>query len=81
LTDLPTRQPNASCFNFFAPAQNILNCEAITNTIKNKSEVSKFFGCPQTAHLQAAQANTQPKLAKEPFFANALIIPFTIILS
>jgi len=24
LADLPTRQPNASCFNFFAPAQNIL---------------------------------------------------------
>jgi len=56
LTDLPTRQTNASCFNFFAPAQNIL----------------KFFGSPQTAHLQAAQADPQPKLAKEPFFANTL---------
>jgi hypothetical protein len=52
LTDLPTRQSNSSCFIFFAPAQNIL----------------KFFGSPQTAHLQAAQADPQPKLAKEPFF-------------
>jgi len=52
LTDLPTRQPNASCFIFFAHAQNTL----------------KFFGCPQTAHLQAAQTDPQPKLAKEPFF-------------
>ncbi|MCC6721988.1 MAG: hypothetical protein IT243_07275 [Bacteroidia bacterium] len=82
LTDLPTclpdrqaRQPNASCFNFFAPAQNILNCEAITNTLKNNNAVSKFFGSPQTAHLQAAlpvpplrEANPQSKLAKEPFF-------------
>lgn len=25
----------------------------------------------QTAHLQAAQAYPQPKLAKEPFFAHA----------
>jgi len=55
LTDLPTRQPSPSCFNFFAPAQNIL----------------KFSGSPQTAHLQAAQADPQPNLAKEPFFANA----------
>ena len=30
-----------------------------------------FFPNPQTAHLQAAQANAQPKLAKEPFFAIA----------
>jgi len=74
LTDLPTQlvpilreQPNASCFNFFAPAQNILNCGAITNTVKNKHGVSKFFGCPQTAHLQVAQADPQPKLAKDPF--------------
>jgi hypothetical protein len=57
LTDLPARQPYASCFNFFAPAQNIL----------------KFFASPQTAHLQAAQADPQPKLAKEPFLANALM--------
>jgi hypothetical protein len=57
LTDLLTRLPNVSCFNFLAPAQNIL----------------KFFSCPQTAHLQAAQADPQPKLAKEPFFANALL--------
>jgi len=34
--------------------------------------ILKFFGCPQTAHLQAAQADLQPKLAKEPFFANPL---------
>jgi hypothetical protein len=27
----------------------------------------------QTAHLQAAQAYPQPKLAKEPFFAKATI--------
>lgn len=27
----------------------------------------------QTAYLQAAQAYPQPKLAKEPFFANAAI--------
>jgi hypothetical protein len=56
LTDMPTRQPYASYFNFFVLAQNIL----------------KFFGSLQTAHLQAAQADPQPKLAKEPFFANAL---------
>lgn len=62
LTDMPTRQPNASCFIFFAPAQNIL----------------KFFGSAQTAHLQAAQADTQPKLAKEPFFANALHLLVTL---
>jgi len=31
----------------------------------------KFYANPQTAHLQAAQANAQPKLAKEPFFAIA----------
>jgi len=31
----------------------------------------QFVAAAQTAHLQAAQAYPQPKLAKEPFFANA----------
>jgi hypothetical protein len=57
MTDFETRQPNASCFNFFAPAQNIL----------------KSYGRPQTAHLQAAQADPQPKFAKEPSFPSLLL--------
>jgi len=59
LTDLPTRQPTASCFNFFALAQNIL----------------KFYASPQTAHLLLPQPHkpTLQAKAKEPFFANALL--------
>jgi hypothetical protein len=30
----------------------------------------KFYANPQTAHLQAAQANAQPKLAKEPLLCH-----------
>jgi hypothetical protein len=54
-----TRQTNASCFSFFAPAQNIL----------------KFSGSPQTAHLLLPQPHkpTLQAKAKEPFFANALM--------
>ncbi|HMR55666.1 MAG TPA: hypothetical protein PKC10_00020 [Cyclobacteriaceae bacterium] len=36
-----------------------------------RTKILKFYADPQTAHLQAAQANAQPKLAKEPFFAIA----------
>jgi len=58
LTDLLTRQPNASCFNFFAPAQNIL----------------KFFGsCTNGTFGLAPTAQADPSAKpKEPFFANAL---------
>jgi hypothetical protein len=58
LTDLPTRQPNAACFIFFAPAQNIL----------------KFFGSRTNGTFgfaPTAQADPAAK-PKEPFFANAL---------
>jgi len=54
---LPTRQPNASCFNFLARAQKKM----------------KFFCTPQMAHLllpRHAKGNPSAK-AKEPFFANA----------
>jgi len=44
-----------------------------------RTNILKFYANPQTAHLQAAQANAQPKLAKEPFFANAPTNKLTII--
>jgi len=40
------------CFNFFT----------------HRTKILKFYADPQTAHLQAAQPNAQPKLAKESFF-------------
>lgn len=56
LTDLPTRQPFASCLNFFSP----------------RTKYFEILWLPQSAHLQAAYADPQPKLAKEPLFANTL---------
>ena len=35
----------------FPTAQNILKYEVFTNTIINKSSVSKFYASPQMAHL------------------------------
>jgi len=58
-TTLQTRQPNASCFNFFAPVQNIL----------------KFFGSRTNGTFgfaPTAQADPSAK-PKEPFFSNALL--------
>jgi len=56
---LPTRQPYASCFNFFAPAQNIL----------------KFFGSRTngTFGFAASHETNALEKPKEPFFANALL--------
>jgi hypothetical protein len=52
LTDMPTRQPYASYFNFFVLAQNIL----------------KFFGSLQTAHLQGAQNRRTTQACKRAVF-------------
>ena len=62
--------PTLLCFNFSQRTKN-LKYGVFTNSSKNNCDVSKFYADPQTAHLQAAQANAQPKLAKEPFFAIA----------
>jgi len=67
LTDLPTRQTNASCFNFFAPAQNILKFFS--------TRTNGTFGFAPTA---PADPSAKPK---EPFFANALLSVTTRILS
>jgi hypothetical protein len=59
---LQTRPPNASWFNFFAPAQNIL----------------KFFGSRTNGTFgfaPTAQAHPSAK-PKEPFFANADLFEF-----
>jgi hypothetical protein len=52
--------PTLLCFNFFPTAQNILNCEAITNTFKNKYAESKFYASPQMAHLVLPDTQADP---------------------
>ncbi|MCO5253390.1 MAG: hypothetical protein M9892_03380 [Bacteroidetes bacterium] len=43
-----------------------------TSTAERKiKQASNFMPTAQTAYLQAAQPNEQPKLVKEPFFAHA----------
>jgi hypothetical protein len=59
LTDLPTRQPNASCFNFFCPRTKYF--EILWQPANGT------FGFAPTA-----QANPSAK-PKEPFLVNALL--------
>ena len=55
----PHSLPTLLCFNFFPTAQNILKCEAFTNTIENKSDVSN---CHRTNEVHEHQ-----KTIKSPF--------------
>ncbi len=60
--------PTLLCFIFLPTPQNILKYEVFTNTIENKSAVSKFIANPQMAHLVLPDTQANPSQNQKSHF-------------